>query len=394
MPIIGIVLFFYMTLSKNLLAMEDLAKILANEYMKKISKTRQGREIIRRVKSDDIKIYLEYSDDGWLAWYEGNGKIFFNLKYFMIFFSIEDYDKDRIEYVLKHSKEVRDEFIRYTDFLFVHELIHHIQDKRYEQLKNYRSEFVELEYEAFLMTDIYFYEKMKKEKKLFRDILAGKYYDLYTEYAMGGFISSFDEFDKYLDAIKKRYLDEIKGYVSLSEQEIKKKVKLEEKKILSYAGGEKDIYEKSKKEYLELRKLYERYLIDINKRLKKIWFSYLYDALNSTIKTAAAVENYSVIWRGCYFFHKLYNKNCLDLVDKSIEINFKKHLDKKDDLILPILVEEIYWYEKFVKDIGFSSIINGLYNDIIKDAIVFCDKNGDKQCLNMIDEIYNFDLVK
>lgn len=388
-----LILFIAIAFSQILLSDEELSKLLVSDYFKRISHTKQGRELVRYIKEDEIKIYLEYWDDGWLSWYEEGGRIFFNLKYLMIFFSIEDYDKERIEKVMRYSKEVREEFVRYTDFLFVHELVHHLQSKRYPELKKYKDEFVELEYEAFVITDVYFYQKMRRDKRLFADILQGKYYDLYTDYAMGGFISSFNDFERYLDEIKRRYLDEVKGYVSLSEKEKEKKMKLEEKKILSYAGGKRRAYEKSKEEYLKLKKIYERYLSDINRKVKRMWLSYLDDALIYTIKTASAVGNYAVSWRGCYFLHKIYKKNCLDF-SKFLEVRFKDALKRAYGSNIDVVVKELYWYERFVKEVGKTSVVKDLYSDIVKDAIVYCDKKNDRECLNMIDEISELDLVK
>ena len=373
---------------------DELSRILAKEYINTISKTKQGREIVRFIKEDEIRVYLDYYDDGWLAWYEGDGRIFFNLKYLMIFFSIEDYDKNRILNVLRYSKDVRDEFVKYTDFLFVHELIHHLQNRKYKDLRKYRDEFVELEYEAFIITDIYFYQKMKQNRRFFFDVLAGRYYDLYTGYGMGGFLSSFDEFERYLDAIKKRYLDEVRGYVSLTEEEAKRRSKLEEKRILSYASGKIEVYKKTQEEYEGLRRIHSRYLSEINRRVKDLWFGYLNDAITYTVKTASVAGNYGVLWRGCYFLRKIYKKNCLDLCDKSIERKFKKRISTREGLPIEVLVEEIYWYEKFIRESGLSSVVKDEMDGVIKDALGLCDREKNGDCLRMIDEMSEFDLLK
>ncbi|MCX7905136.1 MAG: hypothetical protein N2446_00355 [Elusimicrobiales bacterium] len=367
----------------------NLSDVLFHEYLKRISTTEEGRKIANLVRNDKVKIYFKYADDKWLAWYESFGNIFFNLKYVMLFFSIEDYDKERIEKVMLNSKRVREEFIKYTDFIFIHEIVHYLQDKKYEDLRNYIYEFVEFEYEAYILSDIYFYERMKKERTLFLDILSGKYYDIYTSYAMGGFISSIDFFENYLNTIKQRYLEEIKGYVSLNEENTKRKIVLEEKKIISYATGRRDIYEKNRKVYEKFDKIVKDYFKNIYNSLKKKWEKYVAQALPFICDSALEGGNYQVFWRGCYFMKKLSNKDCFK--NKNIEEVFNSFFEnfKKRQNMYSALIEEVYWYKKFVYEnkVGDFKLFE---DDWIKKVIIECDNKKDERCLKMIDEIYNF----
>lgn len=370
---------------------EELSQIIFQDYINTISKTNEGKKIVEIVKRDDIKVYFEYSDDRWLAWYEPYGKVFFNLKYLMIFFDIEDYDYKRIERVLRVSNKVREEFVNYTDFLFVHELVHHIQHKKYKNLAKYRKEFVEFEYEAFMTMDIYFFEKIKKNKKFFNDVISKKYYDLYTDYAVTGFISSLNYYDKYLEEINKRYLQEISGYVSLKEIERKKKIKLEEKKILSYASGQKKIYEFSKKEYEKIKKTMDNYFLDLKTNLLKKWEIYVADALIFVNKSSYEVKNYELFWRSCYFLKELFKRDCHN--DNLMVDSFINHLsaDINPDYIVEY-VKEIYWYKKVFQNK--FSYMDSLVEKIIKDAILYCDKIKNNECLEKIDEIVITDLIK
>ncbi|MCX7641934.1 MAG: hypothetical protein N2Z20_04800 [Elusimicrobiales bacterium] len=394
----SLIIFFNLCFGSDLKL--QLSELLLSEYLKRISITNEGKKIADKVRKDDIKIYFEYADDKWLAWYESKGRIFFNLKYLMIFFSIEDYNKQKIEMVMRYSDKVRNEFVKYTDFLFVHEIIHYIQDKKYKEFRSLKNEFVEFEYEAYILTDIYFYERMIKERKLFLDLLSGKYYDLYSGYAMGGFISSIDLFENYLKAIKERYLDEVKGYVTLTDEDMKRKVALEEKKIISYASGKKEIYEKTEKEYENFSKAVKDYLVNINKFLRKKWEKYIMEALPFISNCAIESENYHLLWKSCYFLKKLYDKNCLDGIDKEkIFNNFAESINKRDNQNnhYSIIIEELYWYKKFIIESKTNPIKLINYDSLMKNAIIECDRRKDKKCLKMIDEIYefiDFDLIK
>ncbi|MGC8867592.1 MAG: hypothetical protein ACP5PA_05205 [Elusimicrobiales bacterium] len=388
---IGIVFF----VSIKILAIdfdENLSKTLLSEYTKCVSAMPYGKKILKEAQGLSKHIYLDYSDDGWLAWYEGGGKIFFNLKYLMIFFGIEDYDKEKVIKVIKNSPDVRKEFVRYTDFLFVHELVHLIQDSKYPYFSRYRYEFAELEYEAFIKTDIYFYEKMKKNKTLFYKILASKYYDIYSGYAMGGFISSFDFYDNYLESIKKRYLDEAEGYVSLTEEEQRKKIRLEERRLLSYAGADKSIYERDKKDYDRMKKDIDVYMKNISIELKKIWEKYTDEAFYFVLDMSYKAENQSVFWRAFYFLKNLKNKGYSDKKKERMIERFKNHikgieLEKITDDGVMSLVEEIYWFEKNFSSLAdYDEIRHSIYPQIIARAIKISD-SYDKRYSDMIDFI-------
>lgn len=369
---------------------EELSKIILNDYIEFVSRTKEGKRLLDMVNKDELKIYFEYADDKWLAWYEPYGKIFFNLKYLMIFFNVEDYDIHKIQKVLRFAKDVRKEFVKYSDFLFIHEIVHHLQYKKYKNLVNYRDVFVEFEWEAFIYTDLYFFEKMKKNKKMFLDIISFKYYDLYTDYAMGGFISSLNDYDKYLDEIKERYLNEISGYVSLRDFEKEKRMKLEERRILSYASGQRRSYELSKNDYEKIRKTMESYFSKLKTELKRKWDNYIVDALIFVNKTSIEAKNYELLWRSCYFLKSLHNRECY--MTDSIVDDFIKHIlqpSEKEGLI--DLVNEIYWYKKFFpQDKKLENFIGG----ILKEAILYCDKFKNNECLKKIDFISTTDLIK
>ncbi len=371
---------------------EKLSEILVREYSMYVSEFSYGKKILKEAQSLPKHIYLAYSDDGWLAWYEGDGRIFFNLKYLMIFFGIEDYEVARVIKVIKNSPQVRKEFIRYTDFLFIHELVHLIQDLKYPYFSKYRYEFAELEYEAFIKTDIYFYEKMKKNKTLFYKLLACEYYDLYSGYAMGGFISSFDVYNNYLESIKKRYLDEAQGYVSLSDEEKKRKIRVEEKKLLSYAGAGRKAYEKDAKEYEKMKLEMDVYAKDISFKLKKMWDKYTDEASYFVLDMAYKARNYLIFWKVYYFVKKVKGATYSDRKKDTMIAEFKKHIRELDfkrlnnEQIMNV-IEEIYWFEKNFSSLkDYDDMRHSYYPQIIGIAIK-ASNSTDKKYVEMIDFI-------
>ncbi len=312
---------------------KELSKKLNSEYKKIISKTQSGKEFYKRyaiASSRYPKVLLRYSDDNWLGWYEPEKeRIYLNTKYIMIFFGIKDYTDEKIIKVMALSEKVRKEFVRYSDSLFLHEMVHSLQYKAYKEAryKNENELFIEFEYEAYFISDMYFYEKMENNKKLFYDIISNKYNDLYTSYSMGGVLNLIYDIDEYRDNIKNRYIDEKSGYVSLSDEEEKKKAILEEKKILSYAAGDIKSLAINQKDYELIKKQEEDYRKFIDDFYKKYWSKTKKGFLKLIIETSYIARNYYLFFNSAYSIKK-DNITDFDIEEKIsvMEKDFKKEI--------------------------------------------------------------------
>ncbi len=247
-----------------------LSEKLSAEYREVIEKTEVGKNFycefdsIRKKRFP--KILLRHFSQSGLAYYIlGKDTIYLNTKYVSEFFGIKGYSDHKIIKVLNTDARVRKELVSYSDGIYFHELIHSLQDAKYGKSRYIKEGglFLEFEYEAYLLGDIYFHEKMKANRKFFKDLLSGKYWDVYTNSELDGYLSATAAPSKYKEEIRERYLREMQGYGDIESEEMKRKVRLEESKLLYMAGGmdfKKD--EKALKE-LEKHKLeYGKFLND------------------------------------------------------------------------------------------------------------------------------------
>lgn len=398
-----------------------LSNKLTEDYISLIKKNKTGREFYKNYKSVKTslpKIYLRYSNESGLAWYEKKKDIiYFNTRYIMIFFDIKDYTDEKIIQVLYFSSATRKEFVKYSDVVYFHELVHSLQDFKYGDSRYYKDGlFIELEYEAYLLSDMYFFDKMKKNKNLFLKIISGEYSDVYTsEYSLG-FMSFSSDIEEYKKNISLRYLNEINGYVSLNEEEKRRKYQIDERKIISYAiGYDKDI-QLEQKEFEKLKKHKEEYNYFLNDYYKNTWPKFSYDALKFIIEQSYIAKNYTVFFNAAYYYEKnisLYKFK----TDKKIQefeavmyldfLDFIKTYDRND---FEFLSSVLMAFDKFsditerpvpqwlaeIRDKSFEKTYH-LYKDMVeneKDDVkknyyiesikYFCSKLKDLSCDNLI----------
>ena len=297
-------LFYFFSYERDYLLSDKLHK----DYKKLIMKTSIGREFYKRKfnKIERPLIVLRYSDDIGYAWYDPYKNIItLNTKYIMIFFNIDGYDDEKIINVFYFSDKTRKEFVNYSDTIFFHELIHAYQSKVYPSVVDYNNNFfIEFEYEAYFLSDIYFFEKMKNNKKLFLKILANQYIDLYTSDAVNGFFSMITNIDEYKSFIKKRYQNEITGYVSLTDEERKRKAVIEEKKLISYAIGKREIVYEEEKKLDEIEKIKTAYHNSVVDFYNKRYHAISCDAIAYIIENSALIDNYYLLFKAGYYFKK------------------------------------------------------------------------------------------
>jgi len=276
-----------------------LSDKMTQKYKDIIMQTRTGKEFYKRFmdkRGDKFpKIYLRNSDFQGLGWYEiGEDAIYFNTKYLMKFFDIKGYADSKIITVMNNNKKALSEFVYYTDTLYLHELIHCLQDTIYGK-NRYMKEgglFLEFEYEAFFISDMYFHEKMMKNKVLFKKILSNEYSDIYTDYDIAGYLMISMDPVEYKKNIEKRYKKEIYGYITLTEEKESRKNRLEEKKLLSYATGDKDDYKKDEIDYRKLSRQKEDYDSFLKNFFDAYWPKFSIEALEFIQDTAMDAKNY------------------------------------------------------------------------------------------------------
>jgi hypothetical protein len=285
-----------------------LSNKLHKDYKKLITKTSIGRDVYlnRFNNMERPTILLRYSDDIGYAWYDPKKNIItLNTKYIMIFFNIENYDDKKMIDVFYFSDRTREELINYTDVVFFHEMVHAYQNKLYPSLmdpeKNF---FIELEYEAYFLSDLYFFEKMKNNKKFFLKILKNEYMDLYTSDAISGFFALITDLNEYKNIIKKRYQNELKGYVSLTDEEKKRKALIEEKKLLSYAIGKKENLWDDEKKLDEIMRLKEVYQRSVNDFYNKKYYDANCRGISYVLENSVKIRNYYLSFKCGYYFKK------------------------------------------------------------------------------------------
>jgi len=277
----------------------ELSNKMTQKYKDIITQTKTGKEFYKRfidIRSEKFpKIYLRNSNFQGLGWYEiGEDTIYFNNKYLMKFFGIKGYKDSKIISVMNKNPKALNEFVYYTDTLYLHELIHCLQDTIYGKNRYMKESglFLEFEYEAFFISDMYFHEKMMKNKILFKKILSGDYSDIYTDYDIAGYLMISMDPLEYKKNIEKRYKKEIYGYITLTEEEKLKKNKLEEVKLLSYATGNKGEYNKNEVDYKMLSKQKEDYNTFLNNFFNTYWPKFSIEALEFIQDSAMEVKNY------------------------------------------------------------------------------------------------------
>lgn len=328
---------------------------MAVDFEKTIKTLPHGVEIYARLASAGIKnsqrrVLLRSDNGPWLAYFScQENAIYFNSRFIAGFFGVraKGYkDREMIEIMLKSSK-ARAEFVKRADSVYLHELVHALQSYLYPEYSvstadsaretaikgkgtgkvnaapspNFISTFsislpvisgqtdatlavasgsegavsaipLEFEYEAYFTEDLYTHEKMKRSPKLLKAVISGAYYDLYTENALGSYLTLSLDPAAYRERIRKKYEDEVGGYLGFEEAEIYKKNSVQDAKILSYASGRLGDYigETAALALLQLEKAaYSRYLEDF---YLKRWPPFSAEALLFIGSAALEVKNY------------------------------------------------------------------------------------------------------
>lgn len=227
---------------------QALGQELSAEFKKVITAAPVGAELYARLEStspagempEPPGVLLRRDDSAWLAHYDAAANaVYFNSKFVARFFGVPKMKPAKLVEKLHKYPASRAGFVKDADVLYLHELVHALQGRLYP---NYRLERpggnpVEFEYEAYLIEDLYFHEKMKKDPARLKALIAGSYYDLYTASAMATYLMLSLDMEDYREKIRKKYEGELAGYSSFASNVAAQKNSVEESRIMAYAAG-------------------------------------------------------------------------------------------------------------------------------------------------------------
>lgn len=232
---------------------QALGKELSAEFKTAITASTIGAEVYSRLESaspagertEPPGVLLRRDDSAWLAHYDAAADaVYFNSRFVAKFFGVPKMKPALLIEKLHKNPASRAGFVKDADVLYLHELVHALQRRLYPDYRLERSggNPVEFEYEAYLIEDLYFHEKMKKAPALLKALIGGSYYDLYTDSAMATYLMLSLDMDDYREKIRKRYEGELAGYSSFAGNVAAQKNAVEESRIMAYASGKVKAY--------------------------------------------------------------------------------------------------------------------------------------------------------
>lgn len=276
-----------------------LSKKLKNDFLAVILKTETGKQFyerFQRIGAEFPEILIRKDRPLRFAYYliEEN-KIYFNSSYITKFFTVKEHKDSKIVEILYKRKDAREEFVKFADAIYLHELVHALQTKLYPNYRRDipRGNMIEFEYEAFFVEVMYFHEKMKNNRKLLKDFLSFKYSDPYFSHDMIGYLNLSLDVDRYRENIKNMYHQRAPdNYLSMGEAEEIQKSKLEESKIIAYASGDVAPYIRKTTglAIIQMQKnQYDRFLEEF---YKEFWPGFSFEALMFIGEMALEVKDY------------------------------------------------------------------------------------------------------
>ena len=371
-----------------------LSKKLKDDFSVVIQKTETGKHFYERfekIGAEFPEILIRKDKPSRLGYYvmEEN-KIYFNSSYITEFFTAEKHNDPKIIEILYKRKDAREEFVKFADALYLHELVHALQTKLYP---NYRRDIpqgnmIEFEYEAFFTEDMYFHEKMKNNRKLMKDFLDLNYTDPYLSHNMSGYLNLSLDIDRYRENIKKMYKEGEGDYLSMSEAEEIQKSKLKESKMIAYASGNVSPYIKKTTGLAIIQEQKEEYKRFMDNFYKEFWPDFSFEVLMYIGEVALEVENYPLALE-CLAaneetckenkvskedFQKLKTKGAVAILEATGFI-----LDNSEDMDIEILSGHIKALDKACKKTKrlFPESLKLLREETYKEAIKYYLKEID-----------------
>ena len=277
-----------------------LSAVLKKDFARTIKKTASGREFYARLEAAGpeaakMRVLVRRNTGRMFAWFDvKENAVYLNSDTILKFFSAKHIKDAESAHIIYSNKEVRAELVKYADALYLHELTHALQTYKYP---HYRLDIpeanpVEFEYEAYLTEDLYTHEKLKNSPKLLKDFISGAYYDMYTENSLGSYLALSLDPDAYKEKIRKKYEEELGGYISLEQAEGLQKNSLANSKILAYASGSSVEYAGKSDGLAALQKEREAYAAFLKDFYGRVWPVLSSEALLFVGTTAMEVKNY------------------------------------------------------------------------------------------------------
>ncbi|MDO8805390.1 MAG: hypothetical protein Q7R35_13285 [Elusimicrobiota bacterium] len=275
-----------------------LSAKLKKEFEAQLRAVPAGRELYGRLEKakgySGLRVLIRRDPSPCFAWFDPvKNAVYFNSRFILKLFAAKGFKDSQVVEVLWGNKEVRAELVKYTNPIYLHELVHAVQCYLYpEYRQDAGANPLEFEYEAYLTEDIYVHERMKADPALLRSYIRGAYTDLYTDTIFASYFTLSLDMDRYKEKIRKYYEEQLGGYLSLEKAETIQKNREADSKIFAYAAGDSGNYAKTGVSLARLQKEKAEYAGFLEEFFEARWPPFSADALLFVGGMALAEKNY------------------------------------------------------------------------------------------------------
>ena len=302
-PLLSVLLLFFVCCPVRAHKYDDaLSRMLSLDFETAIKKFPSGREVFARLeqagpRAGALRILIRPGSRGSVAsFYDSENAVRFNSGPMSGFFGMEGADSPALIELLYRDPKARAALVDRADATYLHELTHALQGYLYP---NYRRDVprgipLEFEYEAYLTGNMYTHEKMRGSPELLKRYLDGSGYDVYTFAALSGYLSLSLDLELYKENIRKKYEEELGGFISLEEAEKIQRNSVEESKIIAYASGRVGEYADKKAGLAQVSMEKEAYAKFLKNFYGKRWPAFSAEALLFIGSAAMEVKNYPI----------------------------------------------------------------------------------------------------
>lgn len=275
-----------------------LSAKLKKEFETQLRTVPSGRELYARLGKTKnytgLRVLVRRDPTSCFAWFDPEkNAVYFNSRYILKLFEAKGFKDPEVVEVLWSNKKVREELVKYSGPIYLHELVHAAQCYLYpEYRQDAGANPLEFEYEAYLTEDIYVHERMKADPALLKSFVRGVYTDLYTENIFGSYFTLSLDMGRYKEKIRRYYEEQLGGYLSLEKAETLQKNRQADSKILAYASGDVGEYARNGASLARLGKEKAEYAAFLEEFYKTRWPAFSADALLFVGSIALEEKNY------------------------------------------------------------------------------------------------------
>lgn len=275
-----------------------LSAKLKKEFEAVLRATETGRGLQARLAKEpgyaSLRVLARKDPSESLAWFDFEANaVYLNSRFILKFFEAKKFSDAKVVEILSGNKEVRSELVKYAAPVYLHELVHAAQCYLYPE---YRQDAggnpLEFEYEAYLTEHMYIHETMKASSETLRGFISGAYSDVYTANILGGYFMLSLDPEKYREKIRRRYEEQVGGYLSMRAAAEARQAGLADSRILAYASGEVGSYIKDNKALERLKKQREAYAAALDEFYRARWPGFSSEALLFVGSIALEEKNY------------------------------------------------------------------------------------------------------